>query len=54
VLVPVRGGTETFIAYADEAVALASEVLVISSRGYRSVDVVPWSMHDDLSSFTSG
>ena len=44
VLVSVRGGTEAFIAYADIVIERETEVLVISSRGHRSVDVVPWEL----------
>jgi hypothetical protein len=44
VLVKVRGGTEAFIAYADHPIDRDTEVLVVSSRGHRSVDVVPWEL----------
>jgi len=39
VVVPIRGGTETYLAYSDEEIAVGSAVLVIRSRGGRSVDV---------------
>jgi membrane protein implicated in regulation of membrane protease activity len=39
---PVRGGTETFLAYALQEIAEDAIVLVIASRGARSVDVQPW------------
>jgi hypothetical protein len=42
VLVAVRGGTEAFIAFAATPIELDTDVLVVSSRGERSVDVVPW------------
>ena len=42
VLVGIRGGTEAFIAFADSPIELDTDVLVVSSRGERSVDVVPW------------
>jgi hypothetical protein len=42
VMVSVRGGTECFIAYSEQEIERSAEVLVISSRGQRSVDVVPW------------
>jgi hypothetical protein len=42
VLVKVRGGTEAFIAYADEVIERGSDVLIVCSRGQRAVDVVPW------------
>ena len=41
VTVSVRGGAECFIAYADTPIERATEVLVVASRGHRSVDVVP-------------
>ena len=44
VLVSVRGGTEAFIAYADEVIDRDREVLVIGYRGHRAVDVVPWDL----------
>lgn len=40
VRVGVRGGTEVFIAYADEELPRGSRVLVIADRGARAVDVV--------------
>lgn len=42
VAVPVRGTTETYLAWCDEPVERASAVLVIAERGPRQVDVVPW------------
>ncbi|MEV5610414.1 hypothetical protein [Streptomyces sp. NPDC052225] len=42
VLVQVRGGTETFLAYSDEPLARGTTVLVIESRGTRQVVVMPW------------
>jgi hypothetical protein len=41
VIVCIRGGTESFIAYADEEIALHTAVLVYRSRGERAVDVTP-------------
>lgn len=41
VVVRIRGGTETYLAYADTAVDAGSEVLVTADRGARAVDVVP-------------
>ncbi|MCX3059502.1 hypothetical protein [Streptomyces beihaiensis] len=46
VLVRVRGGTETFLAYSDEPLARGETVLVIESRGSRQVAVMAW--HDPL------
>jgi hypothetical protein len=42
VLVRVRGGTETYIAWSDEPLAKDATVLVIESRGARAVDVIEW------------
>jgi hypothetical protein len=42
VLVPIRGGTETFIAWSPEPLERGSTVLVIESRGSRVVDVSQW------------
>lgn len=41
VSVSVRGGAECFIAYADTPIESSTEVLVVASRGHRSVDVIP-------------
>ena len=43
VAVPVRGSTEMLIAYADEPIERGARVLVVTSRGNRAVDVIPWS-----------
>ena len=42
VLVRVRGGRETYIAWSSEPLAKGSTVLVIESRGARAVDVIEW------------
>lgn len=42
VLVRVRGGTETFLAWSDEPLERGSRVLVVDSRGTRQVDVIGW------------
>jgi hypothetical protein len=42
VLVRVRGGTETFLAWSDEPLRTGAAVLVVESRGARQVDVVAW------------
>jgi hypothetical protein len=42
VIVAVRGGHETFIAYADEPIEVHADVLVLSSCGPRAVNVQPW------------
>jgi hypothetical protein len=48
VLVRVRGGSEAFIAYADTEIERDTDVLVVASRGERSVDVVPWPWPQEL------
>ncbi len=42
VLVSVRGGRESFIAWSIEPLPKGRTVLVIESRGQRVVDVSPW------------
>ncbi|MFI0898298.1 hypothetical protein [Streptomyces sp. NPDC020983] len=42
VLVRVRGGTETFLAWSDAPLERGSRVLVVDSRGSRQVDVIEW------------
>jgi hypothetical protein len=42
VLVSVRGGTETYIAWSEKPLAKDATVLVIESRGARTVDVIEW------------
>ena len=42
VLVKVRGGTESFIAWSDDPLPRGATVLIIDSRGHRAVDVQPW------------
>jgi hypothetical protein len=49
VLVSVRGGSETFIAWSADPLPRGSTVLVIESRGHRAVDVSPWT--DPLADF---
>ena len=49
VLVPVRGGSEAFIAWSAEPLPRGATVLVIESRGHRAVDVSPWT--DPLAEF---
>jgi len=41
VIVRVRGGSESYIAYSLEAVDRGIEVVVLADRGARSVDVAP-------------
>lgn len=42
VLVTVRGGREEFIAYADRELDPGTTVLVVTWRGHRCVDVIPY------------
>lgn len=42
VLVKIRGGSETFIAWSDSPLEKGTTVLVIESRGTRTVDVMKW------------
>jgi hypothetical protein len=42
VLVKVRGGSESFIAWSPAPLPKGTTVLVIESRGTRSVDVSDW------------
>jgi hypothetical protein len=50
VLVRVRGGSETFLAWSDEPLPHGAAVLVIESRGSRQVDVIKWA--DPLDALT--
>jgi hypothetical protein len=42
VSIAIRGGSEVYLAYSDEPIEQATPILVIASRGGRSLDVVPW------------
>jgi hypothetical protein len=42
VLVKIRGGSETYLAWSDEPVERGATVLIIDSRGARTVDVIEW------------
>ena len=42
VLVKIRGGSETYIAWSPEPLPKGTTVLVISERGARAVDVSAW------------
>jgi hypothetical protein len=42
ILVRVRGGSETFLAWSQEPLPIGATVLVIESRGCREVDVIKW------------
>ncbi|MFC8129969.1 hypothetical protein [Streptomyces sp. NPDC057302] len=52
VLVRIRGGSETFLAWSDEPLPYGAAVLVIHSRGTRQVDVIKWA--DPLDALTGG
>ena len=52
VLVKVRGGTEAYLAWSPTALPKGTTVLVIESRGNRTVDVSEWT--DPLDPFPSG
>lgn len=43
VLVSIRGGSETFLAWSDLPLPKGATVLVTDSRGQRTVDVIEWS-----------
>jgi hypothetical protein len=51
VVVKIRGGSETYIAWSATPLAKGATVLVIESRGRRTVDVSEWA--DPLESFPS-
>ena len=42
VLVKIRGGTETFLAWSETPLPRGATVLVVDSRGARTVDVAEW------------
>ncbi|ATL28931.1 hypothetical protein [Streptomyces formicae] len=50
VLVRVRGGTETFLAWSADPLPRGATVLVTESRGSRQVDVIKWA--DPLEALT--
>ena len=52
VLVQIRGGSETYIAWSPEPLPRGSTVLVIESRGTRTVDVSQWT--DPMAHFPEG
>jgi membrane protein implicated in regulation of membrane protease activity len=43
VLVTIRGGSETYLAWSDEPLPRGTTVLVVESRGARALTVVAWS-----------
>ena len=42
ILVRVRGGSETFLAWSEKPLPRGATVLIIESRGARAVDVIEW------------
>jgi hypothetical protein len=44
VLVKIRGGSEAFIAWSEAPLAKGTTVLIIDSRGARTVDVMEWTV----------
>jgi membrane protein implicated in regulation of membrane protease activity len=42
VVLRIRGGTESYIAYADVPIDIGSEVVVVADRGARTLFVVPF------------
>ena len=42
VLIKVRGGSETFLAWSETPLSKGATVLVVDSRGGRAVDVMEW------------
>jgi hypothetical protein len=43
VLIKIRGGSETFLAFSDDPLPKGSTVLVIECSNTRTVHVTPWS-----------
>jgi membrane protein implicated in regulation of membrane protease activity len=43
VLLKIRGGSETYLAWSEDPLPKGTTVLVVESRGMRTVDVTPWS-----------
>jgi hypothetical protein len=42
VSIPIRGSHEVYLAYSDQPIERSAPILVVGSRGGRSLDVVPW------------
>jgi hypothetical protein len=42
VVIKIRGGTEAFLAWSEKPLPRGATVLVIDSRGARTVDVIEW------------
>jgi hypothetical protein len=52
VLLRIRGGSETFLAWSDDPIAKGSTVLVIEDRGARAVAVITLAGPSDSSNVT--
>ena len=52
VLIKIRGGSEAYIAWSPDPLPRGSTVLVVESRGLRTVDVSAWT--DPLDPFGEG
>ena len=50
VLLKIRGGTEAYLAWSTDPIPKGATVLVIESRGARTVDVSEWA--DPITSFS--
>jgi hypothetical protein len=48
VLVRIRGGSETFLAWSDQPLPRGTTVLVTESRGERTLDVIEWTSPWDI------
>jgi hypothetical protein len=46
-LVRIRGGSETYLAWSDDPLPKGATVLIIESRGARTVDVIEWDAPGD-------
>ena len=40
--IKIRGGSETFVAWSEKPLPRGATVLIIESRGTRTVDVIEW------------
>ncbi len=53
VLIKIRGGSESFLAWSDDPLPKGAAVLIVEARGARSVTVVRWSEPSALPSHYS-
>jgi hypothetical protein len=47
VLLRVRGGSETYLAWSERPLPKGAQVLVVEARAARTLDVVPWAGSTD-------